>query len=71
MDQAENYAGDIRDACFALLHNEHAGQDAGAIRAGYQKHRSGSHFIFYRQISGGGIEIIRILHQQMDFGLHL
>lgn len=71
VDQAEKYAGDIRDACFELLRNENTGQDAGAIRAGYRKFRSGSHFIFYRQQSDGGIEIIRVLHQQMDFGSHL
>ncbi|MFZ5833918.1 MAG: type II toxin-antitoxin system RelE/ParE family toxin [Pseudomonadota bacterium] len=71
VDQAEKYAGDIRDACFELLRNENTGQDAGAIRAGYRKHRSGSHFIFYRQLSEGGIEVIRVLHQQMDFGSHL
>ncbi|MFZ5929586.1 MAG: type II toxin-antitoxin system RelE/ParE family toxin [Pseudomonadota bacterium] len=71
IDQAEQYAGDIRTACSALLQNPDIGQDAGAVRTGYRKQRSGSHFIFYRQISGGGIEIIRVLHQQMDFGSHL
>lgn len=71
VDQAEQYAGDIRDTCGALLQNPDAGQDAGAVRAGYRRYRSGSHFIFYRQVSNGGIEIVRVLHQQMDFGSHL
>jgi toxin ParE1/3/4 len=63
--------GAIRAACNILLQNPDTGQDAGTVRAGYRKQRSGSHFIFYRQISGGGIEIIRVLHQQMDFASHL
>lgn len=71
VDQAEQYVGEIRDACNALLQNPDIGQDAGTVRTDYRKYRSGSHFIFYRRVSGGGIEIIRILHQRMDFGSHL
>ena len=71
VDQAEYYVGAIRAACTILLQNPETGQDAGAVRTGYRKHRSGSHFTFYRQISGGRIEIIRVLHQKMDFCSHL
>jgi len=66
-DLAEKYTGDIRNACYALLRNENAGQDARVICAGYTKHRSGAHFIFYRRLPGGVIDIVQILNQNMDF----
>jgi toxin ParE1/3/4 len=46
VDQAEQYVGEIRDACNALLQNPDIGQDAVTVRTGYRKYRSGSYFIF-------------------------
>lgn len=40
------------------------------IMRGFCKTRSGSHVIFFKPYDGG-IEIIRILHQSMDFERHL
>ena len=40
------------------------------VRAGYHKYRAGSHFLFYR-VTSGGVEVVRILHERMDFGWHL
>jgi toxin ParE1/3/4 len=71
VDQAERYIGTIREACEALGRRERLGLDASTIRASYRRLRCGSHVIFYRRISDEMIEIIRILHQQMDFARHL
>lgn len=71
INQAELYIGTIRETCEALGRGDRLGQDASATRAGYRKLRCGSHIIFYRLISEEVIEIIRILHQQMDFARHL
>jgi toxin ParE1/3/4 len=46
------------------------GRACPEIRRGYHKYRAGSHVLFYRLIDGG-IEVVRILHEQMDFGRHL
>ena len=40
------------------------------IRAGYRKYSVGSHVIFFRA-AANGIDIVRILHQRMDFDRHL
>ena len=39
------------------------------VRA-YLKYAVGKHFVFFVMV-GDGITVIRILHQQMDAGLHL
>lgn len=44
--------------------------DIGDVRPGYRKTRSGSHVIFFKPIDDG-IDVIRILHQCMDFERHL
>jgi len=46
------------------------GRPCPEVRAGYFKYRSGSHFLFYRLIFNG-IDVVRILHQSMDFPRHL
>lgn len=63
--QAERYVLAIRDACDDLATGVQAGQDAGALRAGYRRLRVGSHVLFFRQF-GDVIDVVRILHQRMD-----
>lgn len=46
------------------------GRDAGHIRPGLLRMSSSSHVIFHRRCEGG-ILIIRILHERMDFLSHL
>jgi toxin ParE1/3/4 len=46
------------------------GQECSDIRAGYNKISCGSHFLFYRHIADG-IDIVRILHERMDFARHI
>jgi toxin ParE1/3/4 len=47
------------------------GKDCSEIREGYRKLNAGSHVIFYRQLSGEAIEIVRILHGRMDIETRL
>ena len=68
--QAEHYVGALRDTCHGLAAGNQRGRDIGHVRAGYRKKASGSHFIFYQELSSG-IEIVRVLHQRMDFERHL
>jgi toxin ParE1/3/4 len=64
--QAERYLGAIRDVCAALAAGEATGTDASHISPGYRRIRAGRHIVFFRPASGT-VEIVRILHERMDF----
>jgi toxin ParE1/3/4 len=64
--QRNNYLKQI-DSCFKQLsRNPKLGMNCSYIRAGYRKFPQGSHIIFYRQDGNGVVEIIRVLHKNMD-----
>lgn len=67
--QADRYTDDIQHVCGALAAGERNGRTAD-VRDGYFKYAVGKHFVFF-VMTGEGIAVIRILHQQMDAGLHL
>jgi len=55
------------DTCFQQLADDPLkGKDCSEIRIGYRKRVAGSHIIFYRKVSEGAVEIVRILHGSMD-----
>lgn len=67
IDQAAFYTRQIaRDVAAQPM----MGRACPDIRAGYHKYPSGSHVLFYRLIQDG-IDVVRILHERMDFGRHL
>jgi toxin ParE1/3/4 len=69
-EQRNRYLGKL-DAAFHLLAQEpQRGRDCDYIRPGYRKYHVGRHLIFYSQ-SPSGLDIIRILHDQMDIEAHL
>ncbi len=70
VDQAERYIQLIAGGISAVASKPTRGKSCGHIREGYRKHPVGSHVLFYR-MSGDGIDVIRILHQQMDFERHM
>jgi toxin ParE1/3/4 len=58
------------DASLQLIASEPGkGRTCDHIRLGYRKYRVGRHIIFYLQKSDY-VEIIRILHSQMDLEAH-
>ena len=76
----ENWSQEQADRYFQLIINEieHvakeplSGKDYSEIRKGYFRSRVKSHFIFYRiNTKKKAIEVIRILHQQMNTESHL
>lgn len=69
LDQADRYTDDIRDACKALATGAGKGRSVD-VRGGYLKYAVGKHFVFF-VMADDGIAVIRVLHQQMDAGLHL
>lgn len=71
----ENWSVEQADRYFNLLMNEidyltefpKSGKDYNEIRKGYYRAKVKSHFIFYKiNLKNREVEIIRILHQQMD-----
>ena len=67
LEQADYYYDLLMDEIEYLAENPKNGIDFSQIRKGYFRSRVKSHFIFYRvSVKSDEIEIIRILHQQMD-----
>lgn len=67
VEQANYYFDLLMDEIEYLAKNPKIGEDFSFVRKGYFRSRVKSHFIFYRiNIKSNRVEIIRILHQQMD-----
>ncbi len=66
-NQADRYYKMLVDHFVELAINPNLGKDYNVIIAGLLGFKSGRHIIFYRRIDNEKIEIVRILHEQMDF----
>jgi len=72
IDQADYYFDLIMDEIEYISKNPKTGEEYNEIRKGYFRSRVKSHFIFYKiNLKEENIEIIRILHQQMDIESHI
>jgi len=69
-DQAERYIREISRYIDIIAAHPTSGRPCPEVRTGYYKYRTGSHFLFYR-VTSDGIDVVRILHERMDFGRHL
>ena len=65
LEQADRYHSLINKEIDFLAGKPVAGKDLNHIREGYKASKVKSHFIFYKY-SSFEIEIIRILHENMD-----
>jgi toxin ParE1/3/4 len=68
--QAEDYIRLLVGAIETVAETPRRGRACDEIRKGYRKYLAGSHMIFFRRIKSG-IDVVRILHGQMDFRQHL
>jgi toxin ParE1/3/4 len=72
LEQADRYFNLIIDEIENISKNPLSGKDYSDIRKGYYRSRVKSHFVFYRiNVKNKEIEVIRILHQQMDIDSRL
>lgn len=72
IEQADYYFDLIMNEIEYILFNPKSGKNFNDIRKGYFHSRVKSHFIFYRiNFKEETVEIIRILHQQMDIESHI
>jgi toxin ParE1/3/4 len=65
-DQADRYYNLIFEEIEFICQNFNAGKSIEHLRKGYRYSKVKSHLIFYRKSVSGNIEIIRVLHQNMD-----
>ncbi len=65
--QADRYYALLMDEIEYISENPKSGKDYNHIREGYLRARVKSHLIFYKvNLTADIVEIVRILHQQMD-----
>ncbi len=60
------YIKQFDDTFHTLSNTPEIGNNCNYIKENYQRFPQGSHIIFYRTGSQNSIEIIRILHKNMD-----
>jgi len=72
LQQADYYFDLLMNEIEYISENPKSGKDYSNVRKGYFRSKIKSHFIFYRiNLKEDEIEIIRILHQQMDIDSHI
>ena len=64
--QADKYYGMIMAKIEFIIQNFDCGISRDYIKFGYRSIAVQSHLIFYRRADDGIVEIVRILHQNMD-----
>lgn len=68
--QAEKYTRELWQAMQSQAVDWSTSSDISAVRKDYRKIKSGSRVIFFR-ITPDAMEVVRILHEKMDFDRHL
>ena len=68
--QNKKYIKLLRDKMRSAANSPDKGQRRSEIKEGYHSIRAGKHHIYYR-IQETHIEIIDVLHQSMEPGLHI
>ncbi len=63
--QAECYTRQLYQQMQIIVENPAMGRSCSHIRKGYYSYPAASHVIFF-QVIDSGIDVIRILHKQMD-----
>ena len=64
--QRNIYLKQFDDAFQVLADNPSIGKACDFIKSGYRKFPQGSHVIFYKPGAHNNVDIIRILHKNMD-----
>ena len=67
ISQANEYLDQIEQCIKSLVENPGLGKPRDEIRKGYRSFRCGHHLIFYRENPKKQIEVVRFLHERMDY----
>ena len=65
-DQADRYYRMLFENCKEVANNPELGKNYSGVTENLFGFKAGRHIIFYRRIEDNEVEIIRILHEQMD-----
>jgi len=65
-EKAEDYLRQLWKNLQECADNPDIAVKADLVRKGYRKMISGSHVVYFKEIKNG-IDVIRVLHQRMDF----
>lgn len=68
--QAEAYLVALHEALVVLAETPNVGTSAEDIRKNYLQFPVHRHMVFYKKVDDG-IFVIRVLHQQMKYAMHL
>lgn len=67
VEQADRYLALVRNETEHLTKFPLSGKDFGTIRKGYRASKVKSHLIFYKIKNKETLEIVRVLHENMDY----
>ena len=65
-EQADKYYAILESACLQIGQNPKIGKDYEGAKTGLLGLKTGKHILFYQAVNTETVEIIRILHAQMD-----
>ena len=65
-NQRNHYLKQLDEAFNLIAVNPKIGKDRSHVLTGYRSFQQGSHVVYYKE--SNVIEIIRVLHEQMDVG---
>ena len=68
-NQRNHYLKQLDEAFNLIAVNPKIGKDSSHVLTGYRSFQQGSHVVYYKESSV--VEIIRVLHEQMDVGKHI
>jgi len=77
LEQARVYADLIEEALVAISRDPNRGRARDELRRGIRSYpiaqpgRPARHVLFYRIDAAGNIQLVRLLHDSMDFGRHV
>ena len=69
--QRDAYLGDFAALFERIRIGAVPGHERGEIKAGLLGHPCNKHVVFFRRDAENNVEILRILHERMDFVRHL
>ena len=69
-DKADAYLLGLDEKLHLLASKPDLGRPIDHVRTGYYRFEYVSHSVFYRRVQDG-IQIVRVLHQRMNYRLHL
>jgi toxin ParE1/3/4 len=69
--QADKYVAGLWDICRLIEDRHLVGRDEEAVHRGLFSYRVRAHRLFYRWSVEGGLIVVRILHDSMNFKDHL